>query len=90
MGCRPVGAQKSPPASLRQGLLHRVPVHVGQPVIAPLEAERQARVVQTKLMQNRGLLVVDVNDLVDGVAANLVRLAVDEAGLDVPAASHVV
>ena len=57
---------------LRQNLLHHLAVHVGQAVVAALEAVGQPLVIEAEQVQDRGLQVVDV-DLVLGDARSRVR-----------------
>ncbi len=47
-------------------------MHVGQPEVAALEAERQFRVIQAEQMQDGRLQVVDVDAILDGGEAQLV------------------
>ena len=56
--------------------LDDVPVHVGQPEVAALEAVGQPRVVEAHQVQDRGLEIVDVHAVLDGVIAEVVGRAV--------------
>ena len=51
-------------------------MHVGQAVVAALEAEGQPRVVEAEQVQQRGVQVVDVDRVGGDVEAELVGLAV--------------
>src|SRR5438128_5177773 len=54
-------------------------MHVRQPIIAPLEAERQPRVLDAKAMQQRRIEIVDVDRVLDNVVAIIVGGAVADA-----------
>ena len=56
--------------------LDDIPVHVGQPEVAALEAIGQPRVVKAHEVQDRGLEIVDVHPVVDGVVSQVVGCAV--------------
>ena len=58
--------------ALRQQLLHHFAVHVGQAEVAALEAVGQPGVVEAQQVQDRGVQVVDVDAIFDGVEAELV------------------
>ena len=62
-----------------------LPVHVGQAEVAALEAVGQPLVVDAEQVQHRGVQVVDVDDVLDGVVAELVGRAVGDAALDAAA-----
>src|SRR5205807_3750362 len=62
-----------------QDLLDYPARHVRQPVVAPGVAVRQLLVVQAEEMEQRGVQVVDVDLVLDGVPAELVGGAVDQA-----------
>ena len=62
-----------------------LPGHVGQPEVAALEAVGQPLVVDAEQVQHRGVQVVDVDDVLDGVVAELVGRAVGDAALDAAA-----
>src|SRR5262249_50964623 len=65
-----------------QDLFHHMSMHVRQPIIPPLEPERQFLVVEAEQVQDRRLQVVNV-DLVAGHGeAQLVALAVGVAAFD--------
>src|SRR4051794_8913291 len=57
-------------------------MHVGQPIIAALRAERQAFVIDPQAVQDRGVEVVDVNRIAHDVVAVIVGFAVNVTGLD--------
>src|SRR5262245_5110307 len=67
--------------------MHYPAMHVGQPVLPPLVAERQLRVVDAEEVQQRGLVIVDVNRVLDNVPAELIGRPVDVAALHA-AAGH--
>src|SRR5262249_33925221 len=54
---------------------------VGEPVIAPLEAERQPGVSDAEAMQERGVEIVNVHRVLDDVVTIIVGGAVAHAGL---------
>ncbi len=60
-------------------------MHVGQPEVAALELERELRVVDAQAVQDRGVQVVDVDRVFRDVVAEVVGLAVGDAGLDAAA-----
>ena len=60
-------------------------VHVGQPHVAAAEAVGQPLVVDAQQMQHRGVQVVDLDLVFDGVVAVVVGGAVDGAALDAAA-----
>ena len=51
-------------------------MNVGQAVVAALEAIAELRVVETELIQDRRLQVVNVNLVLRDAEAELIRLAV--------------
>ena len=61
-------------------------MHVGQPEVAALEPERQPLVVDAQQVQQRRVQVVDLDDVLHRVVAQLVGRPVRDAALD-PAAS---
>ena len=61
---------------LRQNPVHHFAGHVGQPEVAALVAVGEPLVVDAQQVQHRGVQVVDVHDVVDGVVAELVGRAV--------------
>src|SRR3954452_8020312 len=68
-------------AVLSQHLLNHVPMHVGQPEVAALEAVGELLVIEAEEVEDRGLEVVDVVFVLDGGEAELVGLAEDQAGV---------
>ena len=50
-------------------------MHVGQAEVAALEAEGELRVVEAEQVQDRGVQVVNVDAVLDGVEAEVVGLA---------------
>src|SRR6185436_16526470 len=71
----------------RQELLHDLSVHIGQPIVAALETEREPFVVDSQQMQERRVEVVDVDAVRHDVVAEGTRLAVEGPALDA-AAGH--
>ena len=57
----------------RQQLLDDVAMNAGQPHVEALRAERQLRVVEAEQVQQRGVQVVDVDLVLDGVEPEVVR-----------------
>ena len=55
---------------------HDVPIHIGETVIAALEAERELGVVETELVQQRRVQIVDVDRVARDVVAEIIRLTV--------------
>src|SRR5687767_4711808 len=79
---KPVATRLTLPSKLLcQDVLHYVPVHVRQPEVAALEPMRESLVVEAEQVEDRGVEVVDVDGVFDGVEAEVVRLAVDHARL---------
>ena len=64
-----------PQAALREKFLHHVPMHVGEPEVAALEAEGQFGVIEAKQMQQRRVQVVDVYLVHGGVETEFVGFA---------------
>ena len=64
-----------------------LPVHVGQPEVAALEPNVSRSWSMPRQCEDRGVEVVDVDGVLDDVVAEVVGLAVDDAGLDA-AAGH--
>jgi hypothetical protein len=65
-----------------QDLLHHATFHIGEPVITPGVAVREALVVQAQEMQHRGVEVVEMDLPRDGAEAELVGLAMGIPDLD--------
>ena len=63
----------------RQHLLHHITMHVGQAVIAPGMTEGQLFVIQSELMQDRGVEIVDVYAVFGYSNPMFVGRAVDDA-----------
>ena len=68
-----------------QDVLDHLAVHVGQPVVPALELVGQPRVIDAQAMEDRGVQVVDVDRVAGDVVAEVVGLAVGDAGLDAAA-----
>src|SRR5262249_38755368 len=71
--------------SSRQHARHNFAMDVGEPVIAPLEAERQPGVFDAEAMQERGIEIVDVHRVLNDVVTIIVGGAVADAGLEAAA-----
>lgn len=54
-------------------------MHVGEPVVTPLEAEGQPLVVDAQLVERRGLKIVNMDRILDDVVAELVGTPVTHA-----------
>src|SRR5690349_7412143 len=65
-----------------QDVFHHAAGNVGQPKIAPAVAIRELLVVQSHLVQNRGVQIMHVNGILDHAEAEVVRPAVDEAAFE--------
>ena len=65
--------------------MHDFAVDVGQPHVAAAEAIGQPLVVDAQEVQHRGVQVVDLDLVLDGVVAVVVGGAVDRAALDAAA-----
>src|ERR1051326_7561255 len=66
---------------LRNVIVNDVSSHICEPEIAAAIAVGQLGVVDAEQEQNRGMNVVDVNRLLDGLEAEVVRGAVDRPAL---------
>ena len=62
--------------SITPAVLHHLAGDVGQAEVAALEAVGQPLVVDAEQVQDRGVQVVDVDGVLDGVVAEVVGLAV--------------
>ena len=62
-------------------------MHIREPVIAALETVGHFEVIDAEQVQNRRVQVVDMDLVLDGVKAKLIRLAIDDARFDA-APSH--
>lgn len=58
---------------LCQDVLNHVPMHIGQAEIATLIAVGESLVVESQLMQDRGLQIVDMHGLLGHMKAEFVR-----------------
>src|SRR5947209_19399856 len=63
-------------ALLSEQLFHHIPMHVREPVVAPLEAVRQPRVVEPEQVQDRRLQVMHMHLVARHRDAEAVRPAV--------------
>ena len=77
--------QSASPVHSRQNRLHHVPLHIRQSEIPSLKFERQFPMIESEAMKQRGLQVVDVDGVLGDVVAEVVGLAVGEAGFDAAA-----
>src|SRR5260221_9475986 len=73
------------PGSGLQDRAQDLAVDVGEPVVAPLELERQPRVVDAQAVEDRGVQIVDVDRVARDIVAEVVGLAVGQATLDAAA-----
>lgn len=73
--------------SLRNQILHHLPMHIGQTEAAALVEIRQPFVIHAQQAQHCGVEVVDVDAAFRDVVTEIIRLAIDQAGLHA-AASH--
>ncbi len=73
--------------TLRQDFLDHVAVHIGQPKLAALVFEREPLVIDSQLMQNRGMQIMDVNRVFDNVVAVGIGRSMNGSAFD-PAAGH--
>ncbi len=64
--------------------MNHLAVNVGEPEIAAGIIERQLRVVESEQVQQRGMPVVDMDRLVDGLVTDLVRGAVGQSAFCAP------
>ena len=55
-------------------------MNVGQAEVAPLKAERELFVIESQLVQNRGVQVVNVDLLIDHFVSEIIGLPVSHAG----------
>src|SRR4051812_20973020 len=72
-------------ATSGEDVCHHAAVHVGEAEIAALEAVGEPLVVEAELVEERGVEIVDVDGVFDGVEAEVVGAAVAQAGLDAAA-----
>src|SRR5262245_49226994 len=66
----------------RQDVVNQFAVHVGQADVAAAETEGQPLMIQTELMENGGVYVVDRGGVVDHRVAEVVGAAVGQARLE--------
>ena len=57
-------------------------MHIGQPEVSPGVSVREPRVIEAEQVQDRGMQVVDVHRVFDGLVAELIGGTVDDAPLD--------
>ena len=60
---------------LGQHVVQNASVNISEPEIAPLESERERFVVESKLMEHRGMKIMNVGSVVSGAETQFVRLA---------------
>ena len=70
---------------LRQQGFDDLTAHVGQAVVTTLKSIGQLCVVQTEEVQNRGVQIVNMNFVFDGVKPELIGFAVPDAWFDAAA-----
>src|SRR5712691_7755401 len=70
-----VGRRSKRAGPTLQNFLNDVAMHVGQAIVAALEAERQARVIEAQAIEQRRVEVVDVDRIASDVEAVIVGLA---------------
>ena len=78
------------PTGSRQDLPHHLAMHIGQPEVAAGVAVGEPGVVEAEQVQDRGVQVVDVHGVLDGLVAEFVGRAVDVPPLTPPPASQTV
>ena len=66
---------------------HHMAMNIGQPIVTPLKFVSEMFVVDSKLVQDRGLKIVDVDGLFHGIHGQFVGSSIRNAGLDA-AAGH--
>src|SRR5438132_606647 len=62
--------------------LHNLPSHVSEAVITALEAVKQLRVVDAKLLENRGLQIVDMHGILRNIVTKIISRTVTDPWLD--------
>jgi hypothetical protein len=67
---------------LRQNLLHDAAMHIRQAELAALEAIGEAFVIDAEAMENRGLEVVDVHGILQGIETEIIGATESHTGLD--------
>ena len=70
---------------LRQNRADDLATNIRQSEVAALVAVGEALVVDAELVQDRGMQVMDVDDVLGGMIAKFVGRAVRDAGLDAAA-----
>ena len=75
---------------LRHNLVRDIPEDVRQPEVTAGVAIGQAFVVKAEQVENRGVEIMDVHRLLDGLESKFVRGAVDVAALHPPPAIQMV
>ena len=66
---------------------HHIPMHIREAIVAALESEGEPRVIQAELVEQRGVQIMNVDGIAGDVVAEVVGLAVHDAGPDA-AAGH--
>ena len=64
---------------------HHLAMNIGQPIVTPLKFVSETFVVDPKLVQDRGLQIVDVDGLFHCIHGQLVGSSIRNAGLDATA-----
>src|SRR4029078_217777 len=68
-----------------QNLLHHMPVHVGEAVVAALALESEALMIDAEEEKHRRVQIVDREDFLSGMVAELVGRAMGQTALDAAA-----
>ena len=74
-------------SELRQNSLDDFPVYIGEAIVSPLKSKGQLGVVQSQLMQDGCLEIVNVNFIFGNSEAEFVGLTIAETSLNATA-SH--
>src|SRR5690606_18160370 len=75
-------------ATLRENVPHNMAVDIGEAIVTTLAAKGEAFVIQSKLVQQRGVQIVDVYRVAGHVVAIVVCLAVGQSRFDAAAGQH--
>src|SRR5437773_5331230 len=70
------------PPNLCENRSNHFAVHIRQTIVAPLETIGQFRVIEPEEVKNRRVQIVHVNFVFHRVEAEVICLAIDDAGLD--------
>ena len=61
---------------------HHLAMNIGQPIVTPLKFVCETFVVDPKLVQDRGLQIVDVDGLINDIVAKVIRRSIHHPALD--------